>query len=175
MDMQKSFMQIGNALMKAVLRSPLHWVISNTTLLIAVIGRKSGCEYTLPVNYVRDGDILYITSTRGREWWRNLRGGMPVRVCLQGRDLAAEGIVVEECASVFKNLKRFFQIHPKYAEYFDVHLDVNGKPDEQDISRVARECVIVKIGLNGGREKTHVLLHRQMVPNIMLYGICSSF
>jgi nitroimidazol reductase NimA-like FMN-containing flavoprotein (pyridoxamine 5'-phosphate oxidase superfamily) len=62
-------------------------------LLIAGNGNKSGCESTLPVNYVWDGDILYITSTRGHTWWRNLRGGMSVRVWLQGRDLTAEGMV----------------------------------------------------------------------------------
>jgi hypothetical protein len=152
MELQKAFMQISNALMKAVLRSPLHWAISNNTLLITVIGHKSGCEYTLPVNYVRDGDILYIISTRGRKWWRNLRGGVPVRVCLQGRDLEGEGMVVEECASVLKNLKRFFQIRPKFAEYFDVRPNVNSKPDKQDISRVAGERVIVKIGLNRAKE-----------------------
>jgi len=58
--MQNAFMQIGNALMEAVLRSPLHWAISNETLLVTVIGHKSGCEYALLVNYVRDGDILFI-------------------------------------------------------------------------------------------------------------------
>ncbi len=182
--MQNIFMKIGNILMKAILRSPLHWVISNSTLLIAVMGHKSGCEYTLPVNYVRGGDILYIASMRGRKWWRNLRGGVPVRVCLQGQDLAAEGMVVEEFASVSKNLKRFFQISPKFAESFDVRLDVNGKPDEQDISRAAREHVIVKVGLNGEssenrllewKEEPDVLLHRQILPNIVPYRICSSF
>jgi hypothetical protein len=104
-----------------------------------------------------------------------VRGGMPVRVCLQGRDLAAEGIVVEECASVSNDLERFFQIRPRYAKYFDIRLGMDGKPDEQDIFRVARACVIVKIGLNGGREKTHMLLHRQMIPNIVLYRICGCF
>jgi len=150
--MQKAFMQIGNALKKAVLCSPLHWAISNNTLLIGIIGRKSRCEYTVPVNYVRDGKILYIISTRGHKWWRNLRGGVPVRVCLQGRDLEGEGMVVEECARALKNLNRFFQIRPKFAEYFDVRLDVNGKPDEQDISRVAGDLVVVKIGLNRAKE-----------------------
>ena len=61
-------------------------------------------------------------------------------------------MVVEECARVLKNLKRFFQIRPKFAEYFDVRLDVNSKPDEQDISRVAGDHVIVKIGLNRAKE-----------------------
>ena len=146
--MKNMFMNIGNALMKAILHSPLHSVISNNTLLIGVMGHKSGCEYTLPVNYARDGDILYITSMRGLTWWRNLRGGVPVRVCLQGQDLAAEGTVVEECASVSKNLKRFFQISPKFAESFDVRLDMDGKPDAQDISKVARERVIIKVCLS---------------------------
>ena len=151
MDIQNAFMLVGSALMKAVLRSPLHWALSNNTLLIAFVGRKSGCKYCLPVNYVPDGNILYITSQRDHAWWRNLRGGAPVIVRLHGRDIPGEGIVIEECGSVMENLKRFFQVVPKFAKYFSVRLDVNGKPDEQDISRVARQRVIVKVCLNGAR------------------------
>ena len=39
-------------------------------------------------------------------------------------------------------------MHPKYAEYFDVRLDVNGKPDAQDIAQVARERVIIEVCLS---------------------------
>jgi hypothetical protein len=51
-----------NRPMSWILRSPLHRVLSKSTLLITLSGRKSGKLYTLPVNYVREGDILWITS-----------------------------------------------------------------------------------------------------------------
>jgi hypothetical protein len=52
------------------------------------------------------------------------------------------------CQCIAKS-KRFFQIRPKFAQYFDIRLDVNGKPDEQDFSRVTHERLIVKVCLSG--------------------------
>jgi hypothetical protein len=64
-----------NSMMKWILRSPLHGLISKSTMLITYTGHKSGKLYTIPVNYVRDEDVLSVTSYRHRTWWRNLRGG----------------------------------------------------------------------------------------------------
>jgi len=116
-------------------------------ITLYLLRHKSGRKYSLPVNYVRDGDLLYITSSRDRRWWRNLRGGAPVTVRLRRRNILAEGIVIEECGGVMENLKRFFQIGPQFANYFNVRLDANGKPDEKDISRLAQERVMIKICL----------------------------
>lgn len=71
----------------------------------------------------------------------------PVKVHLPGRGILGEGQVMEECGSILENLKRFFQIDPKFARYFNVHPDANNQIDEQDISRVAQDRVIVKICL----------------------------
>ncbi len=51
---------IVNSAMKFVLRSPLHGIVSKTTLLISFTGRKSGMTYTTPVSYSRQGDKVYI-------------------------------------------------------------------------------------------------------------------
>ncbi|HKY52801.1 MAG TPA: nitroreductase/quinone reductase family protein [Anaerolineales bacterium] len=131
--------KIGNDLMKAILRSPLHSLISQNTLLITVTGLKTGQEYAVPVNYVRDGDTLYMISKRCRTWWRNLRGGKPARIWLRGQEIKGTGIVEEEYGTVSKILKRFFQLSPGYAKYLDVRLDQKGKPHERDISEAARE------------------------------------
>src|SRR5687768_11208467 len=103
MDMQSIFMQIGNALTTVILRSPLHGAISKSTLLLAITGHKSGHEITLPINYFQYGDTLYITSPRSRKWWRNLRGGAPVLVRLEGREVDGTAMVVEEPAAALEN------------------------------------------------------------------------
>src|SRR3972149_1856772 len=77
-----------------LLRSPFHRLLSGSTLLITVTGRRSGTRYTTPVNYFREGSRLTVFSRRGRTWWRNLRGGGPVLVRLQGRDIVGRGEVV---------------------------------------------------------------------------------
>jgi hypothetical protein len=71
-----------NPLLTWLLRSPLHGLVSNNTLLTTVIGCKSGSNITLPVNYVDMGEELLTVSFRRRTWWRNLRGGA------QGRPIA---------------------------------------------------------------------------------------
>jgi deazaflavin-dependent oxidoreductase (nitroreductase family) len=62
-------------------------------MLITVTGRKSGCEYTTPVNYVRDGNHVTVVSRRERTWWRNVAGRAPVRVTLRARELTGRAEV----------------------------------------------------------------------------------
>ena len=50
-----AFMKIGNTFIKLFLRSPLHRMMSKSTLLITFTGRKSGNKYTTPVNYSLEG------------------------------------------------------------------------------------------------------------------------
>lgn len=75
-----------NPVVAWILRSPLHGVMSRSTMLLNYTGRKSGRTYTTPVNYVRDGDGLLCVGAREHTWWRNLRS---VR-CLRGQELQPE-------------------------------------------------------------------------------------
>jgi hypothetical protein len=149
--MVNPWMEIGNSFMKLLLRSPLHRMISESTLLLIVSGKKSGKKYTLPVNYVRDDNTLYISSPRNRTWWRNLRGGAPVTISLQGREVKGEGLVVEERSAQLENLKHLYHIRPDFARYLGSNVKPNGQPDVQELFRVANERVIVKVRLNGER------------------------
>ncbi len=65
----------GNDFIKILLYSPLQGILGGTLMLITVMGRKSGRAITTPVNYYRDGNILWVISNRDRKWWRNVRGG----------------------------------------------------------------------------------------------------
>ena len=130
-----------------LLRSPFHGALSKGTLLITVTGKKSGKRYSTPVNYLRDGNILWVTSRRERTWWRNLKGGAPVRVLLAGRDLTASGEAIVAEKDVAESLDAYFQKAPQYAKYFKVGLDPNGQPAASDLRRAAREHVVVRIDL----------------------------
>ncbi len=79
------FMKVQNPLMKWLLRSSLHGLVSRMYLLITFTGRKSGATYTTPVQYAQDGDTLYIITSEGYTWWKNLRGGADVRIHLRGQ------------------------------------------------------------------------------------------
>lgn len=136
-----------NSMMKWILRSPLHGLISKSTMLITYTGHKSGKLYTIPVNYVRDEDVLSVTSYCHRTWWRNLRGGAPVTVRVQDRDLKATAEVIEDDAGVAAGLMAHLQKAPQLAKYFQVRLDANGQPDAADVARIVQDRVVVRIRL----------------------------
>ena len=139
--------RIGNEFMKVILRSPLHGMLSGSTLLITVTGRKSGKAFTTPVNYVRQGDVLTITSLRERTWWRNLRGGGPVALRLQGQEVKGSATVAQDDPGVAAGLTTYLSQVPQYAKYLGVALDSNGQPCAQDIARVAQDRVVIKVKL----------------------------
>ncbi|MBI5033873.1 MAG: nitroreductase family deazaflavin-dependent oxidoreductase [Chloroflexi bacterium] len=136
-----------NALMAWLLRSPMHGMLSQSLMLVTVTGRKSGKAISTPVNYVRDGNTLWVTSQRDRTWWRNLTGGAPIRVQLAGKEQSAHGEAIVDEPAVTENLAAFFGIAPQYAKYFKVALDTNGKPSAEDCTRAAKERVMVRIEL----------------------------
>jgi hypothetical protein len=75
-----------NPVVKTVLRSPAHGLLSGHLALITVTGRRTGRRFTIPVGYHGEGDRLTIPVEwpEAKRWWRNLRGdGAPVelRVC----------------------------------------------------------------------------------------------
>lgn len=93
-----------NPLMGCLLRSPFHGIVSKQMMLITYTGRKSGKTYTTPVNYVRAGDMFLTLSYQQRTWWRNLRGGAPVILRVQGQDYKALAEVCEPVEVVAENL-----------------------------------------------------------------------
>jgi F420H(2)-dependent quinone reductase len=96
----------GNPLVRALLRSPLHVLLSRNLALVTYTGRRSGREHTIPVGYTLDGDRVRVVVgvPERKRWWRNLRGGAPVRVRLRGGERSghaeahgdeASGVTVE--------------------------------------------------------------------------------
>jgi deazaflavin-dependent oxidoreductase (nitroreductase family) len=142
------FSQVGNQFMKATLRSPLHRLLSGGLALITVTGRKSGKPYTTPVNYLRRGDRLSIVSFRSRTWWRNLRGGAPVTLRLQGEDVKGWATVVEDYPAVAAALTDHLRQAPQYAKYLAVALDPTGQPQADDIAAAAQTRVVVHVKLD---------------------------
>jgi hypothetical protein len=76
----------GNQAIALLLRSPLHRLASRQLALITVTGRRSGREHTFPVGYERDGERVTIPVLwpERKLWWRNVRGGAPVRLRIRG-------------------------------------------------------------------------------------------
>jgi len=136
-----------NAFVKLLLRSPLHGLMGSV-MLITVTGRKSGRLITTPVQFVRDGADLLVTSDRGRKWWRNLRGGAPVTVRLKGEELSGRGEVTDDSQGVAEGIAAYLRAAPAAARWFKIAVDSEGRPDPADLSRTADSRVVTRIRLD---------------------------
>ena len=83
----------GNQVIAALLRSPLHPLLSGRLTLITVTGRRSGRRHTLPVAYKQDGERVAIPVMwpQRKLWWRNLQEGAAVRLRLRGEERSGRG------------------------------------------------------------------------------------
>jgi len=137
-----------NPIMAGLLRSPLHGLLSQTTMLMTYTGRRSGKTYSTPMNYVlireAEDEYFLVTSLRERTWWRNLRGGAPVVLRVRGRDLTARAEAIETEAAVAARLTQFFQLVPAWAKFYQVMLDSDGEPNAADVAEAAKTRVIVR-------------------------------
>lgn len=136
-----------NAIIQWLLQSPLHALLSGSTMLLKYNGRLSDKAYVLPVNYFEDDDRLTVLSQRTRTWWRNFRGGHPAKVVLRRREMEAFGLSVEDEAEVAEHMLRIFRSHPQIARYFQIAVDDNGTLKAEDVGREASLRVIVLLNL----------------------------
>ena len=135
----------GNDFVKFFLRTPLY-VFMGDTMLITVTGRRTGVKYTTPVGFYRDGDFLWVISSRDRTWWRNLRGGADVELRIRGKNVQAfaEAILDEETVAAL--VVDYVRHIPISARALGVRVE-NGEPHPEDADRLAKERLFVKIRL----------------------------
>ncbi|MFQ5613734.1 MAG: nitroreductase/quinone reductase family protein [Anaerolineae bacterium] len=137
---------IVNSLVRWILRSPFHGIISRNIMLLTVTGRKSGRLYAIPVSYVRQGDMVLCT-TQGN-WWKNLRDRAEVTVRLQGRDMPgfAKAIYADREA-IARGIEAMLTHIPGDARYYQVRLDADKRPRPEDVARAAERRVLIQVQL----------------------------
>jgi len=83
--MALTFRTMMNRIMKPLLHSPLHFLVSSWCMLITVKGRKTGRLYTTPVYYRREGNTLRFFTGKSLRWVKNLTDGASVVLVLRGQ------------------------------------------------------------------------------------------
>jgi hypothetical protein len=136
-----------NPIMVWLIYSPFHRMLSGVMMVLNYSGRKSGKAYRLPVGYKRVDGILLTISYKQRTWWRNLRGGVPVIIRLQGKDVIGRSEVIEDEVGVMEGLKAFIGTDAKAGRMFGVKLSPNGLPDYDSLQQAAQGRVIVRTTL----------------------------
>ena len=91
----------ANRVVKLILSSPAHGMLSDRLLILTVTGRRTGKQRTFPVAYQQTGDklTLHIDWPEKKVWWRNLIGGAPVAVRLRNVVRHGRGVTVGDVQS----------------------------------------------------------------------------
>jgi hypothetical protein len=125
-----------NPIMKALLRSRLHRLLSGTLMLLTYTGRKTGVSYTIPIGYfVWDKDELMAFSSA--RWWMNVRDGKPVTLLLQGQQAEAIPAVIHERAAVINTLEKFIErLGAPTARKLMLGLPADREPTQADLQAI---------------------------------------
>ena len=99
-----------NPVVRAILRSRLHGLLSRSLMLMTYTGRVSDRTFTIPVMYARQNGhlLVYVGHHESKAWWRNLRGGAPVHVHFGREDFAGTARLVDGDAGVRADYVRRF-------------------------------------------------------------------
>ena len=89
-------MGLGNRLVIAVLRSPMHRMLSGSTAVVRYIGPKSGRTISTPTQYAEhSGELIVLVGhPETKNWWRNFRSDRDLDVLVRRHWLPMRGRVV---------------------------------------------------------------------------------
>ncbi len=134
-----------NPMMRILLRSPLHGLMSKSLILISFKGRNSGKLFTTPVRYVRQMDTVQCFTAMSNQWWRNVDPAADVVLRVAGRDYACRAEAIkndpERIQSAIANLLQHF---PADAPYYEISLESDGLPRSSDLEMASHKTVLVE-------------------------------
>ena len=145
MKLPEPLFAIINPVMRFLLRSPLHGLLSNSLMLITFTGRKSGKKFTTPVRYIKTGDTVRCFTAAENQWWRNLRSGARVSLLVkcQLSDYQAQAIF-DKPTDIKKQLVSYLTLFPQDAAYHDIRLNKDKSLDEKDLEHAAYNAIVVE-------------------------------
>ena len=141
----KSAYKFVNPIMKAILRSPIHGLLSHAMMVLAFKGRKSGKTISTPVGYIRNGNSLII-FTFGN-WWVNLQNNAEVTMRLQGRDVKGRTNIVGDLQEVKKRINLIVE---ERGEKMAKGLGFERVPEnasDEEIRRASQNLTFIQIDL----------------------------
>ena len=133
--------------MRALLRSPLHGLVSGQLMLLMFSGRRSGKRYEVVVGRHELSGVLVVPSAS--RWRFNLRGGAPVEVMLGGIRRAGRAELVEdpdEVALVYGEL--LDKVGIRSAQRVGLRVNVDRKPTRDELKAALVDHGAVRVILD---------------------------
>ena len=144
MKIPEAVFPIVNAIMRTLLRSPLHRVMSSSILVIHYQGRRSGRALATPVRYQRLDGRLRCTTATHTQWWRNVAENPGVSLLVAGSTGDYQAVIHrEDRENIEKMLCQFLAEFPQDAAYQNIRLNKDKSLNEQDLATALQDAIIV--------------------------------
>jgi hypothetical protein len=142
-----------NPLVAALLRSPLHGLVSGRILVLGFTGRKSGRAIETPVSYIEDVGLVRVFTTN--PWWCNVAAKPDVTLWFRGKRASGRAKVISnDPEAVLPWLGEFLRRIPRDARFYDVRIGARGRPEEGDLARAAARTTMMEIRIAGPGGRT---------------------
>ena len=134
-----------NRIVRLLLRSPLHGLMSGNIMVVHFTGRRTGQRRATPVRYLRENEqrvICFTASETG--WWHNFRDEQPVELRIAGQRVAARARSwPEEAPQKEERLRHMLTAFPSDAAYHDIVVGRGQAPSDAQIQQAAQRDVLV--------------------------------
>jgi len=136
--------RIMNPVMTALLRSPVHGMLSRNIMVITFKGRVSGRAYSTPVSYYQiDSKVYCFTHAK---WWRNLAEGAQVELLLRSKKVLGQAVAVpDDEARKAAVLEQLLAASKTDARFYAVTYDADGNPNKDEVAAAAAQAVMIDI------------------------------
>jgi deazaflavin-dependent oxidoreductase (nitroreductase family) len=86
-------LRLANPVVRLVLRSPCHRILSGSLMLLTYRGARTGRSFTIPLRYARRGDavLALAVAPRSKQWWRAFQSRAAATLAISGRVRAVDG------------------------------------------------------------------------------------
>ena len=135
-----------NPIMIFILRSPLHFLVSHSVLVLYVTGAKTGKQYFIPVSFFEHSQgLLTCVTDKPNIWWRNLTSIDEIKILFKGKEILSR-ISAEPHDSdyIFPKLHALFS-HSRLDGFFGGVGYKNGKPIEEDVIGATKRMVLIEL------------------------------
>jgi deazaflavin-dependent oxidoreductase (nitroreductase family) len=137
---------ILNPIMKGLLRSPLHGMVSGSIAVLEFTGRVSGKSMSTPVSYLVHEGRVHLFTSQDATWWRNLIDAPEIALLVGGKRLVGPPrVVVDDDVEKQAALTMFLTALPRDATFSNVGLDDDKKPIAEDVARAVPEMVYISM------------------------------
>lgn len=137
----------ANAIMRPLLTSPLHALLSSRLMLLSYVGGKTGSKYVFAIGYFPwdNGDVLALSSAN---WPKSLDSANDIQVLIKRRWLKAEPTVIRHDDQKADILGEFARRNgPKAAKGLMLGLPADRQPDRQELLAAAAKTTLVRFAV----------------------------